>query len=134
MIGPSSALRRQLVDADSGRTVVDRLELATTFWQRLRGWQMRAIPAPGTGLLIAPCRSVHTFWMRFSIDVMFLAEDGTIIRVVSDAAPWRIVTPVRAAHAVLEMPTGRCMLKEGQRLKLVHPPDDPLPRSLKFLC
>jgi hypothetical protein len=112
---------QRLVDRDTGLVVVERLELATTFGQRFWGWQFRAVPPAGTGVLIAPCNSVHTFGMRFAIDVAYLAEDGRILSVRPHLAPWRIGPHVHEAKAVLEVPSGRCLLQEGQRLGVELP-------------
>jgi hypothetical protein len=112
------APRPRLVDRDSGQVVVERLVLAATFWQRLRGWQLRHVPPRGEGLLLVPCSAVHTFGMRFPIDVAYLDAGGTLLALHPDVAPWRIVAPCRAAQAVLEVPSGRALLQTGQRLIL----------------
>jgi uncharacterized membrane protein (UPF0127 family) len=106
----------RLVDRQSGRVVVASLVLATTFWQRLAGWQFRSLPPAGTGLLLAPCSSVHTFGMRFAIDLAFLAADGKLLALRPHVPPWQIVGPVRGARAVLELPSGAAVLHEGQQL------------------
>jgi uncharacterized protein len=58
-----SDLPWHLVDRESGEVVVSALEIAGGFWSRLRGLQFRRRLPPGAGLLLVPCRSVHTFWM-----------------------------------------------------------------------
>jgi uncharacterized membrane protein (UPF0127 family) len=112
----------RLVDADSGRVLIERLELATSFWRRFCGWQFRALPPPGAGILLAPCNSIHTFWMRFAIDVVFLDTEGVVQAVKLSVAPWRIVWPVAKARAVLEFPAGRITLTPGQRLAVAAGP------------
>ncbi len=108
----------RLIDAATGRVLLPRLELATTLWRRFRGWQFRRLPPSGCGILIAPCSSVHTCWMRFAIDVAFLDTRGTVIQLAADVRPWRAVWKVRGAIAVLETPSGRCPLTAGMRLKI----------------
>jgi uncharacterized protein len=108
----------RLADAESGQVLIERLELATSFWQRFRGWQFRALPPAGTGLLIAPCNSIHTCWMRFAIDVVFLDAMGVVLAVKPGVAPWRISMPVKHAKAVLEIPARRVKLMVGQRLAI----------------
>jgi uncharacterized membrane protein (UPF0127 family) len=63
------------------------------------------LPA-GEGLLIKPCRSVHTHFMRFPIDVLFLDRENRVVHVIPAMAPWKLSPNVRAADAVLELPAG----------------------------
>jgi uncharacterized membrane protein (UPF0127 family) len=108
----------KLVDRNTGRVVIHSLKLATTLWQRFCGWQFQSIPPAGHGLLLVPCNSVHTFAMRFPIDIVFLAPDGEVVSVRPHVVPWRIVAPVRGATAVAELPSGRCLVQAGQRLAI----------------
>lgn len=78
---------------------------ASTLTARLLGLAfLRRIP-PGHALLIPDCRSVHTFGMRFPIDVAFLDERGRAIRVERAVGPRRVLA-CRGAFAVLEAPAG----------------------------
>jgi hypothetical protein len=122
----------QLVDLQTGEILVPRLELAASFWRRFCGWQGRALPPPGTGLLIAPCNSIHTCWMRFSIDVAFLDDRGGVLAVRSSVRPWRIVWPVRRARFVVEIPAGRGRLATGQRLAISGGPRSGVLAALAF--
>jgi len=120
-----SALGRQswcaLIDRRTGRVLLPRLALALTWWQRLKGWQMADWPPPGSGLLLYPCRAIHTLGMRFPIDAAFLALDGTVLAIEMHRSPWRFVPPVRSAVAVLEVPSGGCLLESGQTLAVAVP-------------
>lgn len=80
-----------------------RIVLARTFAQRFFGWMGRAIPAD-EGLLLAPCSSVHTFFMRGPIDVVFLDQRSRVLRSATLAA-WRMAWQ-RGARMVLELPAG----------------------------
>jgi hypothetical protein len=79
--------------------------VATTLRSRLFGLALLDRKRAGPGLLIPRCGSVHTFGMRFGLDVTFLAEDGTIIEAVLGVPPRRLVGRPGAA-AVLEVPAG----------------------------
>lgn len=73
----------------------------------------------GEGTLLRPASSVHTFFMRFPIDVVFLDTDLSVLRIVPGLDPWRIAVRWRAA-AVLELPAGeteRCGIMVGDRLR-----------------
>jgi uncharacterized membrane protein (UPF0127 family) len=82
-----------------------RVRLATTRRARLVGLAMTDRERAGSGLLIPGCRSIHTFGMRFAIDVAFLDADGTVISRRAGVRPRRIVGDRRAV-AVLEVPSG----------------------------
>ena len=87
-----------------------RVQVADNFLQRLRGLMLRS-PASlplGTGLLIAPCNSIHMMFMRFAIDVVYLAEDYTVVKTVKNVRPWLGISACfkKGTWAVLELPIG----------------------------
>ncbi len=82
------------------------LSIADTHWSRLRGL-MGADPAifrEGRGLWISPSHGVHTFVMRFPIDVAYLDKRKTIIYVVHNLRPWRMAPVSMKTSSVLELP------------------------------
>lgn len=99
--------RHQLIDAVTGEVIVANLEVANTFWQRLRGLQLRRRLAPDEGLLLTPCLSIHTHWMRFAIDVAMLNREGTVLDVLNGVQPWRWVKGRAKTQAMLEVASGR---------------------------
>ncbi len=60
----------------------------------------------GSGLLISPCNSIHTFFMKIDIDVLFLTKDFTVVDVVHSLVPWRVSKYYPSAKQVLELPSG----------------------------
>lgn len=83
-----------------------RLCIADSHWSRLRGLMgMRPVNfSAGSGLWIVPSHGVHTFAMRFPIDVLYLDEDRTVVHIEHNLKPWRLA-PVRwRAASVLELP------------------------------
>jgi uncharacterized membrane protein (UPF0127 family) len=78
--------------------------VATTRLSRLLGLAMLSRERAGAGLLIPGCRSVHTFGMRFPLDLLFLDSDGLVIEFCRDVPPGRVFRCRRAA-AVLELPS-----------------------------
>ena len=78
---------------------------AVTPWERMRGLLGRAGLAPGEGLLIERCSSIHTCFMRFAIDVVYLDADWRVVKKVRRLAPWRFSGCRRAAHT-LELAAG----------------------------
>ncbi|MTI82198.1 MAG: DUF192 domain-containing protein [Firmicutes bacterium] len=59
-------------------------------------------------LLLTPCSSVHSFFMRYPIDVIFLDEENRVLRILHSLRPFRFGPLVRGAKVALELPAGRC--------------------------
>jgi uncharacterized membrane protein (UPF0127 family) len=116
----------RLVERSSGRPVVDCLEIADGFWSRLVGLQLRSEPPPGFGLLLVPCSSIHTGFMRFPIDVLALNRDGRVVDVRHGVRPWRLVVPQRPTFAILEVASGvgAGHVEVGATLRLHVPAED----------
>jgi uncharacterized protein len=112
-----------VVDFDRRTVVCDRAELADTPWRRLRGLLGRAPLIPGEGLILTHTAAIHTCFMRFPIDAVFLDAQHTVIRMREGVRPWRAAA-ARGARAVLELPAGegrRRGLTIGDRLIVAVP-------------
>jgi uncharacterized protein len=96
---------RQAVNVTRGTVLAADLELAGTGESRRKGLLGRASLPTGGGLWITPCESVHTFFMRFAIDLVYLDRKLTVRKVRSSVGPWRLSACFRA-HSVLELPAG----------------------------
>lgn len=92
-------------NATKGTLLADRAAVAATSAERRTGLLKRTALLPGEGLWIAPCECIHTFGMKFSIDVAFLSKKRKVIKVVSEIPKRRIALAVWA-HSVVELPTG----------------------------
>jgi uncharacterized membrane protein (UPF0127 family) len=99
---------RRLVarNASLNRVLADRVDVAATRATRAVGLLSRSGLEPGEALWIVPSRGVHTWGMRFTIDVLALDEGGTVIDCVSNLKPWRVRLPRRGTAGVLELPAG----------------------------
>ncbi len=86
--------------------LADRAERADAVLARLKGLLGRDGLGAGEGLHIVPCNSIHTFFMRFPIDVLFLDADGVVIRALDRVVPWRATRIYGRAASVLELPDG----------------------------
>ncbi len=86
--------------------LAQKLLLANTFWSRFLGLMGSKELKSGEGLLLSPCGSIHTMFMRYSIDAVFLDNGFTVLEVLSDLPPWRIIFPIAGAKKVLELPAG----------------------------
>jgi uncharacterized membrane protein (UPF0127 family) len=102
------------------RVVCERCLVADSPWPRMRGLLGRRGLESGEGLLLRPTGSVHTFFMRFPIDVVFLSRDGEVLKIVSALRPWR-TAGARRAKMALEVGAGeaeRRQISVGTRLDL----------------
>lgn len=96
----------QITNTTRSTTVAARAERARSFWARLRGLMFRAeLPADG-GMVIEPNGSVHTFWMRFPIDVIFVDRSDRVVGLVPAMPPNRPYAGARHAHRTVELPAG----------------------------
>jgi uncharacterized membrane protein (UPF0127 family) len=119
------ALAAEIHGTDGQRALLcERCVIADGPLTRLRGLLGRPSLPDGEGLLLRPSGSIHTWFMRFAIDVVFLDEDGTVLRLRADLGPWRMVMQ-RGARAVLELPAGTLArhggVGLGDRLELRSP-------------
>ncbi len=98
--------------------VADHLLTAFDSTSRRQGLLGRDGLPEGTALIIAPSNAVHTFFMRFPIDILFVRRDGSVIKARSAVRPWRVAGSLRA-FAVIELPAGSLVHSEtttGDRL------------------
>jgi uncharacterized protein len=108
------------VVGDDGTAVCERCTVADRMLPRMKGLLGRRQLPAGEGMLIRPAPSIHTFFMRFPIDAVFLACDGEVLKVSSDVKPWR-ARSCRRAHSVLELAAGeaeRRSVARGDRLRV----------------
>ncbi len=125
----------RLVSKTTGETVVAQLRIADGFWSRLVGLQFRRPLPSDAGLLLVPCNSVHTCFVRFPVDVVFLDDRGCVLAVRQNLRPWRLAFGPRKTHAVLETPAGAIGVERGEELR-VEPADgseSTPPPSVAFL-
>lgn len=89
-----------------GREVAAKVVKAADYESRSRGLLGRDSLPPEEGLWIVPCPMIHTFFMRFAIDVLFLDREGRVARVIEGLKPWRLSPWVFRAKSVLELRGG----------------------------
>ena len=108
----------RLLNERTGLSVADHLLTAFDSATRRTGLLRHNSLPEGTALIIAPTNAIHTFFMRFAIDVAFVSKDGRVVKIRTSLAPWRMAAALRA-HAVVELPAGtldRTGTKPGDRL------------------
>ena len=112
------AARKVRVVGPQGQDVCADCRVAERPFARMLGLMGRASLPAGAGVLFRPARDVHTWFMRFPIDVVFLDADGVVVDVLPSLRPWRAAVR-RGSRSILELAAGECEragVKPGDRL------------------
>jgi hypothetical protein len=107
------------------------MEVADSAAKRKTGLLGRECLLPGEGLWIIPCESVHTFWMRFPIDLVYLDRKKRICKLKTSVPAWRLSACLRA-HSVIELPSGtiyQTLTQMGDILNFSDSPELPAIKS-----
>ena len=102
----------RVVRAGDGRPLASRVDLALRGIQRLRGLIGRRPLEQGEALLLRPCSGVHTCFMGYPIDVLFLDDEGRVEAIRPELKPWRLTPVFAGVLATLELPAGTLAVAE----------------------
>jgi uncharacterized protein len=119
-LGKKNGVVRVVSDRDV--VLCERCTVADGPITRLKGLLGKRQLASGDGLLLRPANTVHTWFMRFAIDVVFIDDDLQVVGITHDAGPWRL-TGRRGARSVIELPAGECRrrgIETGAKLRFEH--------------
>ena len=116
---PELTVSRKAINVTRGTVLASRLETAGTGETRRKGLLGRESLLPGEGLWISPCESVHTFFMRFAIDLVYLDRKLQVKKVRRNVGPWRL-SACLTAHSVLELPSGTIAATQTERGDVVE--------------
>lgn len=108
-----------MFNANTGAVVVRHVHRTTSHWERMRGLLARPALAPDNGLWLVPCTGVHTVFMRYAIDVVFLDKSLVVLHIEPALTPWRSALRLRARSS-LELAAGAAAasgLALGQQLR-----------------
>lgn len=94
-----------IVNRTRGEVVCEKAEIADTPWTRLRGLLGRSELPPGSGMLLRPSPSIHSAFMRFEFDAIFLDAEMRVVRIAERIPAWR-ARAAKGARAVLELSAG----------------------------
>ncbi len=97
--------RLQIINARSGNVVADQLLTAFDSGSRRKGLLSQVSLPASTAMIIAPTNAIHTFFMKFPIDIAFVSKSGRVLKIRSSVPAWRMTASWRA-FAVLEMAAG----------------------------
>ncbi|MFQ5879458.1 MAG: DUF192 domain-containing protein [Dehalococcoidia bacterium] len=110
----------RVVNVTKGTVVAESVREARTFWTRVVGLLGKRGLRPSEGLMLMPSASIHTLFMRFAIDVVFVDGENRVVRTVSALRPFRVAFGGRGARAVLELPVGSILASATGRDDLLR--------------
>jgi uncharacterized membrane protein (UPF0127 family) len=119
---------KPIMNATRGSVVCEHTVIADQPLRRMRGLLGRRVLPAGEGLLLTPAPSVHTAFMRFPIDVVFLDRKLEVVKVVERLRPWRMAS-ARHARLTLELATGEASVRGievGDTLEVGQASDQPV--------
>ena len=111
--------RLRIVNATRNTEVASKAAVAATGGKRTKGLLGRDGLERGEGLWIVPCEAVHTFFMRFSLDLVYLDRKHRVKKVRENVPPW-CVSACFSAHSVLELPSGAIRESQTRRGDLIE--------------
>lgn len=108
------------INIKTGQVIAGDLEMKDTFLGRLIGLLGKRGLKTGQGIVLKPCYQIHTFFMSFSIDVVFISKDFKVLKVMKDVKPWHLSPIVLKSLYTLELAAG-CIktLAEGDEIKFI---------------
>lgn len=111
----------KIINKTKNTTLSDKVIIADTPLTRLKGLLGKKEFKNGEALIIKPCNSIHTFFMRFAIDVLFVGKDNRVIKVLQRLMPFRLTPVYFHSRLVIELPAGTLettSTREGDTLLL----------------
>lgn len=109
------------INVATGEIIADKVRIAQDFKSRSIGLLDRHSLNENEALLIKPCASIHTFFMKFPIDVLFLSKEGNIVKIEHSLKPWRLSGCLLGCFMVLELQPGKILkttIKIGNSIKI----------------
>ena len=109
----------QLKNKTTNQVLIPDLKVASHFWERMRGLLGTSGMSSQQGLWIHRCNSIHTFFMKYPIDVVFLNQDLQVQEVRGSVEPNRLVLPIWGASSVVELKAGladQLQIRKGDSL------------------
>lgn len=96
----------RIINKTKNSVLAENALIADSWPKRTKGLLGRKAFERGEALVIDPCNSVHTFFMAFAIDVLFVDKDNRVIKAVSNLKPFRMTAVVISSAYVIELPSG----------------------------
>lgn len=112
----------KLVNLGNGQTIALNVGQAYSFFTRLKGLMFTEELLSGDGLHIKPCPSVHTFFMKYAIDILYLNKENVVVAIDEALAPGKVGKRYKGAHSVVELSAGTVRKSEtevGHQIKFI---------------
>lgn len=100
--------------------IATEVKMAKNFFTRTIGLLSRKSLSKEEGLVIKPCSSIHTFFMKFAIDVLFVNKKGQIVALYENVKPWRVLPLHFTSSYVIELPAGTILDKNIDKEDVVR--------------
>ena len=106
---------------EAGNIICKKMIIANNLFDRMKGLMFSIEMPDCDGFLIAPCNSIHTFFMLYRLDLLFLDKNFQVVKVIYGLSPWRITWMYFKAHQVLEMKadTLKKNIKSGDKFEAI---------------
>jgi uncharacterized protein len=106
---------------NSGEIICQKMIVAKKMFVRMKGLMFSTQMPDCDGLLISPCNSIHTFFMLYNLDLMFLDQDFKVVKIIYNLPPWRVTWLYFSARHVVEMSAGTLKkgIKVGDKLEAI---------------
>ncbi len=102
----------QIVNKVNGKVLANNVEIAGNFTKRLKGLLGRTGLNRGESMILYPCSSIHTYFMNFPIDVLFINRDAVVLKTIENMKPYKISPLIKESYMVVELPAG-CLSATG---------------------
>ena len=112
-------MTRKLCAQNHPQPLLERLQVADSLWTRTKGLLGRQNLPENEGLWILRCNSIHTFFMKFAIDLVFVDRNLKVLKTYRGVKPGRVIFPVWHATSVIELKSGflnKHPLRQGEQL------------------
>ncbi len=96
----------KIINITRQKLLAQDIETANTLLTRMKGLLGKPFLNPGQALIITPCNSIHTFFMRFAIDVLFINRNNVIVGLIGDLKPFRLSPVYFNSFFAVELPAG----------------------------
>lgn len=104
----------QIINVKNNAILADKAEIANNPLKRMKGLLGKSEFSQGSALILDPCDSVHTFFMRFAIDIIFIDKNNSVVKIISSMKPYRLSGIYFKSRLAIELPSGKTLATNTQ--------------------